>query len=118
KRRVGVVGLSFKPGTDDLRESPMVALVERLIGKGCHVRILDRNVSIARLMGANRRYIEEEIPHIASLMCDNVETLLGHAEVLVIGSASQETAHVLAAIGPEHVIVDLTRGALRPASNP
>src|SRR5438876_760587 len=69
KRRIGVVGLAFKPGTDDLRESPMVTLVETLIGKGCDVRILDRNVAVARLRGANRHYIEEEIPHIASLLC-------------------------------------------------
>jgi len=118
KRRVGVVGLSFKPGTDDLRESPMVALVEALIGKGCDVRILDPSVSLAQLVGANRRYIEEEIPHIASLMCEDIQQLLDHAEVLVIGSASREAAHALAAIGPEHIVVDLTRGALRPASTP
>jgi GDP-mannose 6-dehydrogenase len=110
-RRVGVVGLSFKPGTDDLRESPMVSLVETLIGKGCEVRILDRNVSIARLLGANRRYIEEEIPHIASLMCDSVEALLEHAEVLVIGNGGEEAAAVLSAVDPHHVVVDLTRGA-------
>jgi GDP-mannose 6-dehydrogenase len=118
KRRVGVIGLSFKPGTDDLRESPMVTLVEALIGKGCDVRILDPSVSLAQLVGANRRYIEEEIPHIASLMCEDVQTLLEHAEVLVIGSASQEAAQALAAIGPEHVVVDLTRGALRTTLNP
>ncbi len=111
-RRVGVVGLSFKPGTDDLRESPMVSLVETLIGKGCEVRILDRNVSIARLLGANRRYIEEEIPHIASLMCDSVEALLEHAEVLVIGNGGEEAAAALSAVGPHHIVVDLTRGAL------
>src|SRR5207247_3331104 len=89
KRRVGVVGLSFKPGTDDLRESPMVTLVEALIGKGCDVRILDPSVSLAQLVGANRRYIEEEIPHIASLMCEDIQQLLDHAEVLVIGSRSE-----------------------------
>src|SRR6266446_6546425 len=103
KRRIGVVGLSFKPGTDDLRESPMVTLVEGLIGKGCDVRILDPNVALARLMGANRRYIEEEIPHIASLICENVETLLAHAEVLVVGNASDEAERALAAAGPHHV---------------
>jgi GDP-mannose 6-dehydrogenase len=110
KKRVGVVGLAFKPGTDDLRESPMVTLVETLIGKGCEVRILDANVAISRLIGANRRYIEEEIPHIASLMCEDTATLLEHAEVLVVGSPSDEALGVLADARPDHVIVDLTRG--------
>src|SRR2546430_7523171 len=118
KRRVGVVGLSFKPGTDDLRESPMVTLVEALIGKGCDVRILDPNVSFARLVGANRRYIDEEIPPIASLMCEDVQRLLDHAEVLVIGTASREAALALAAIGPDHIVVDLTRGAVGALSTP
>lgn len=113
KRRIGVVGLSFKPGTDDLRESPMVALVEALIGKGCEVRILDRNISMARLAGANRRYIEEEIPHIASLMCENAEALMAHAEVVVIGSASEEASLALAGVRSSHVVVDLTRGAVQ-----
>ena len=111
RKRIGVVGLAFKPGTDDLRESPMVTLVETLIGKGCDVRILDPSVAVARLRGANRRYIEEEIPHIASLLCDGVETLLAHAEVLVVGNASAEAARALALAGPHHVVVDLTRGA-------
>ena len=110
RQRIGVVGLSFKAGTDDLRESPMVALVETLIGKGCDVRILDRNVSMARLVGANRRYIEEEIPHIASLMCASAEALLAHAEVIVIGNACEDATEVLAAARPEHLTVDLTRG--------
>jgi len=115
--RIGVVGLSFKAGTDDLRESPMVTLVETLIGKGCDVRILDRNVAMARLLGANRRYIEEEIPHLASLMCSSVETLLAHAQVLVIGNASDDASLALAAAGPQHVVIDLTRGAARRASS-
>ena len=115
KRRVGVVGLAFKPGTDDLRESPMVTLVETLIGKGCDVRILDRNVSIARLVGANRRFIEEEIPHIASLMCESLDTLLAHAEVLVISMASEEASLAVASAGPGLTVIDLTRGAVLPS---
>jgi GDP-mannose 6-dehydrogenase len=113
RRRVGVVGLAFKPGTDDLRESPMVALVEALIGKGCDVRILDRGVAVARLTGANRRHIEEEIPHVAALMCDDTAALLQHAEVLVVGNSGEDAARALAAARPDHVVIDLTRGAVR-----
>lgn len=119
KRRVGIVGLAFKAGTDDLRESPMVALVEALIGKGCQLRILDRNVSIARLVGANRRYIEEEIPHISSLMCDSAKELLAHAEVIVVGSSSEAATSVLEGSLPGHAIVDLENGILKnPVSEP
>jgi GDP-mannose 6-dehydrogenase len=112
KKAIGVVGLAFKPDTDDLRESPMVSLVETLIGKGCAVRILDPNVVMARLRGANRQYIETEIPHIASLLCDTVECLVDHAEVIVIGATCPESAQVLAAARPDQAIVDLTRGAI------
>jgi GDP-mannose 6-dehydrogenase len=118
RRRVGVVGLSFKEGTDDLRESPLVSLVEALIGKGCDVRVLDRRVSLARLVGANRRYIEEQIPHIASLMCEDVEALLAHAEVVVIGKLGEETSAALAGVGSHQLVVDLTRGAARGMARP
>ncbi|HEX5055631.1 MAG TPA: nucleotide sugar dehydrogenase [Gammaproteobacteria bacterium] len=117
KRRVGVVGLAFKAGTDDLRESPMVTLVESLIGKGCQVRILDRHVSIARLVGANRRYIQEEIPHISSLMCQSPRELLDHAETLVIGNIGEEASAVLDDAGPQHSVVDLMRGSVRPRAS-
>jgi len=110
KRRVGVVGLSFKDGTDDLRESPLVTLVENLIGKGLQIRILDHNVSLARLVGANRKFIEEQIPHIASLLCEDADELLAHAEVLVLGNTGAQAAAVLAGVGPEHFVLDLTRG--------
>jgi GDP-mannose 6-dehydrogenase len=113
KKRIGVVGLAFKAGTDDLRESPMVSLVEALIGKGCQVRILDRYVSIARLVGANRSYIEQEIPHIASLMCDSADELLKHAEVIVVGKTGKDVSELLHGINPDQKVVDLTRGALR-----
>ena len=113
RKRIGVVGLSFKADTDDLRESPMVTLVESLIGKGCDVRILDHNVSIARLTGANRRYIEDEIPHISMLMCEQSKALLDHSQVLVLGSDSKECQQVLERARPDQLIVDLTRGALQ-----
>jgi GDP-mannose 6-dehydrogenase len=109
RRRIGVVGLAFKPDTDDLRESPVVTLVEALIGKGLDVRILDGNVSIARLMGANRRYIETEIPHLAALLCETPEELAAHAEVLVVGSRGAEADAVLALASPTQPLVDLTR---------
>ena len=114
KKRVGVVGLAFKSGTDDLRESPMVTLVETLIGKGCAVRIFDRNVRLAALVGANRAYIEKEIPHISSLMCDDLATLIADAEVIVIGSEGEDAVRVLAQCRPDQTIIDLTRGAVRP----
>lgn len=111
KRRVGLVGLSFKKDTDDLRESPMVTLVETLIGKGCELKILDRNVSISRLVGANRKYIEEEIPHIASLMCDSAQELLAHADVIIVGNKSDESREVLASLLPDQIVFDLTKHA-------
>jgi GDP-mannose 6-dehydrogenase len=83
--KVGMIGISFKSGTDDLRESPLVTLAETFIGKGLDLKIHDPEVSIARLMGANRRYIEESIPHIASMMCDSCEELIDHADVIVVG---------------------------------
>jgi GDP-mannose 6-dehydrogenase len=113
RRRIGVLGLAFKSGTDDLRESPMVLLVETLVGKGCDVRILDRNVSIARLGGANRRYIEEEIPHIASLMCGTPEELLAHAEVIVVANADEQARLALKGARPDQIVIDLSRGGLR-----
>jgi GDP-mannose 6-dehydrogenase len=113
RRRIGILGLAFKAGTDDLRESPMVRLVEALIGKGCDVRILDRSVSIARLGGANRRYIEEEIPHIASVMCDSLEAVLDHAEVIVVGNDGDDVRRALASARPDQAIIDLTRSVGR-----
>jgi GDP-mannose 6-dehydrogenase len=117
KKRIGIFGLAFKPDTDDLRESPMVALVETLIGKGCDVRIYDRNVAIARLVGANRRFIVEEIPHISNLMCEQLSELVSHAEVLVIGSTDPEANLVFQSASPDQFIVDLTRGALKLKAN-
>ena len=116
-RRVGVLGLSFKQGTDDLRESPLVALVERLIGRGYDVRVHDRNVALANLHGTNRAYIEQEIPHIVTIMADSVGEVLDHAEVLIIGSPSAEYSTVVNDRRPGQEIIDLVRIAA-PGSYP
>ena len=113
KRKVGVIGLAFKPDTDDLRESPVVALVEQLIGKGCDLRIYDRNVSMARLVGANRRYIEGEIPHISSLLCETPAEVVAHADVIVLGGRTPEAAAARAAAREDQVVIDLTRAGQR-----
>ncbi len=115
QRRVGVLGLAFKSGTDDLRESPLVRLVEALLGKGLSLRVLDRDVSLARLVGANRRYIEDEIPHIASILCDTAEELMAHSEIIVLGNAGSDAARVLDAVPPGVLVVDLTRSLEVPA---
>jgi GDP-mannose 6-dehydrogenase len=109
RRRVGVLGFSFKAGTDDLRESPVVELIERLIGKGYDVRVYDRNVSLGNLHGANRAYIEQEIPHVASLMCDAIEEVVTDSEVIVIGNGAVEFAGVAELASDDQVIVDLAR---------
>ena len=108
-KRVGVLGMSFKANTDDLRESPVVELIERLIGKGYDVRVYDKNVSLANLQGANRAYIEAEIPHIATLMTDSLESLVAASDVLVVGNAEPEFTKVLDIAGEDRVIIDLVR---------
>jgi GDP-mannose 6-dehydrogenase len=107
--RVGILGLSFKAGTDDLRESPMVELTERLIGKGFAVRVYDRNVSLACLHGANRDYILNKIPHLSRLMVPTIDEVLGHAQTIVIGNASPEFADVPKRIGEGQTIIDFVR---------
>ena len=109
RKRIGFLGFSFKAGTDDLRESPIVELIERLIGKGCDVMVYDRNVSLANLEGANRAHIEREIPHIASLMADSVADVMAFAEVVVIGNASEEFRDVPESVSDEQVVIDLVR---------
>jgi len=116
KKRIAVVGLAFKQGTDDLRESPMVRLVEALIGKGCAVRVYDPNVNLAALVGANRSYIEKEIPHIASLMGGDLQTLVETAEVVVIGNGGQDGRRAAEYCRPDQVIVDLTRATANAGS--
>lgn len=109
RKRIGVLGFSFKAGTDDLRESPMVALIETLIGKGMQLAIYDRDVSLARLFGANKEYIEREIPHISQLMRPDIEEVLEHAEVLIIGNKAEEFREVAAKLRSGQILIDLVR---------
>jgi GDP-mannose 6-dehydrogenase len=109
RKRVGLLGFSFKAGTDDLRESPMVILAESLLGKGFQLRIFDRSVSLARLVGANRRYIEEQIPHLSALLRPTVAEVLDDSDVIVVGNAGEEFAEALLACEPRHIVIDLVR---------
>lgn len=109
-RKVGVLGLSFKAGTDDLRESPMVHLVERLIGKGYDVRIYDSTVRLSQLTGANREYLLTLLPHISDLIVDTIDEVLEHAETIVIGTASDDFREALVKLDDRtHAIVDFVR---------
>jgi GDP-mannose 6-dehydrogenase len=109
KKRVSVFGFSFKAGTDDLRESPMVTLIEALIGKGLQLMIYDRDVSLARLFGANKEYIENQIPHIAQLMSTSREQAFDFAEVLIIGNKAEEFRELEAKRRQGQIIIDLVR---------
>jgi len=109
KRKVGVLGFSFKAGTDDLRESPVVELTERLLGKGFDLRIYDNNVSIARIHGANRDYILNRIPHISRLMVPSIGEVMSHAETIVIGNAAPEFRDVPKRLGEHQSVIDLVR---------
>jgi GDP-mannose 6-dehydrogenase len=113
--RIGILGFSFKAGTDDLRESPLIELIEHLLGKGYDLRIYDRNVRLASLTGANRDFILNRIPHISRLMVDNVQLVLDHAETVVIGNSDPVFKEVLAQDHNGHVIVDFVRIADIPS---
>jgi GDP-mannose 6-dehydrogenase len=107
RRRLGLLGLSFKEGTDDLRESPVVTLAEQLIGKGYELAVYDRNVKLASLMGANRDYILNHIPHIGRLLVDRPEELFERSEVVVVACADKEFGPLLEAHCAGKSVIDL-----------
>ncbi len=108
-KKIGVLGFSFKAGTEDLRERPVVEVIERLLGKGYDIRIYDKNVNIAKLVGANRDYILNHIPHIAKLMENSLESVLNHGQTLVIGNKGEEFEDVVDKIADYQVVIDLVR---------
>jgi GDP-mannose 6-dehydrogenase len=107
--KVGILGISFKAGTDDLRGSPVVELAERLLGKGFDLRVYDSNVNLARVNGANRNYIVERIPHLSRFMVDDMHELLEHAETVVVGNAAPEFAELPHLTRDGQVVIDLVR---------
>jgi GDP-mannose 6-dehydrogenase len=109
KKKVGLLGFSFKAGTDDLRESPIVILAEALLGKGYALRIYDRNVSLARLVGANKEYINTQIPHLSSLLTESLDDVIDGSEVIVVGNGSPEFADALRKTRPDQTVIDLFR---------
>ena len=109
RKKIGVLGFSFKAGTDDLRESPLVEVIERLLGKGFDLKLYDRNVNLAKLTGANREYIMKSIPHIERLMVTSLEEVLNHADVIVIGNRGEEFTGVAEKLRPDQLVIDFVR---------
>jgi GDP-mannose 6-dehydrogenase len=109
KKRIGVLGFSFKSGTDDLRESPMVTLIETLIGKGLQLAIYDRDVSLARLFGANKEFIEREIPHISNLMRSTIEEVVESSDILIIGNRAEEFRTIQSRMRSDQRLIDFVR---------
>jgi GDP-mannose 6-dehydrogenase len=115
KKKISFLGLSFKSGTDDLRESPQVQMIKRLLGEGCQVRVWDRDVSLGRLAGSNRQYIEEVIPHIGSLLSADLEEVMRDGEVVVVATKI-EKGQLARCLAKEQIVIDLINlpSALRP----
>jgi GDP-mannose 6-dehydrogenase len=118
KKRIGVLGLSFKVGTDDLRESPVVILIERLLGKGYKLAIYDEEVSLSQLIGANRRYIEQTIPHISSLMVPNLSDVFAASDVVVVSKKTPQFQSMLASNSDGKLIIDMVRALQHEKSRP
>jgi GDP-mannose 6-dehydrogenase len=121
RRKIGILGLTFKPGTDDVRESPVVLLVEALVGKGYRLSLWDENVKLAQLTGANKTFLERELPHIASLMRPSLEEVVEQSEVVVIGNGSATFREVPGLLREDQILIDLggiTAGTPRPAELP
>jgi GDP-mannose 6-dehydrogenase len=107
KKKVGILGLSFKAGTDDLRESPVVILAETLLGRGYQIRIFDEKLQLSRLVGANKVFLEKELPHIASLMSSSIEQLVSQSEVVVVANGSKAYQHAPSLLDDEQFLIDL-----------
>lgn len=109
KRKIGVLGLSFKAGTDDLRESPSVQLIKRLLGEGCQIQVWDEKVSLGRLVGSNRQFIESTIPHIGSLLRDDMQRVIATADLVLIGTKAVDKEQIASLLRSDQTLIDLMR---------
>jgi GDP-mannose 6-dehydrogenase len=109
KKNIGLLGFSFKAGTDDLRESPIVILAEALLGKGVSLKIYDKNVSMAKLVGANKDYIATQIPHLSSLLCHTIDEVIQGSEVIVVGNQAPEFSQAVMDCRADQIVIDLVR---------
>jgi GDP-mannose 6-dehydrogenase len=109
RRKVGVLGLSFKSETDDLRQSPIVRVIEALVGRGFEIKAYDKNIDISRMLGANRQVVEEEIPYLSEVLGSSLDEVVRWAEVIVVANKSAEFHEVVKSLGNDRIIVDLVR---------
>lgn len=116
RKKIAMLGLSFKAGTDDLRESPQVQLIKKLLGEGCQVRVWDQDVSLGRLAGSNRQYIDEVIPHIGSLLSTNLEDVVRSGEIVVVGTKAVASDQLSRLLSPDQIVIDLVN--LDPSRRP
>jgi GDP-mannose 6-dehydrogenase len=107
KRKIGVLGLSFKAGTDDLRESPCVQLIKRLLGEGCQIEIWDEKVALGRILGSNRQFIDAVIPHIGSMLREELQDVITGADLVLVASGAIEKQHVTSLLTPDQMLIDL-----------
>ncbi|WP_020589304.1 nucleotide sugar dehydrogenase [Desulfobacter curvatus] len=116
-KKIGFLGFSFKAGTDDLRESPIVEMIERLLGKGYEIKIYDKNVNLASLVGANKDFILNRIPHISKLMVQTMDEVMDHAETIIIGNQATEFRDLTRHLRNDQKIIDLVRAIDNQVSN-
>jgi GDP-mannose 6-dehydrogenase len=109
KKKIGLLGLSFKSDTDDLRESPMIELVKALLGEGCDVKIYDAKVELSHIVGANRQFIEQTIPHIGKLLRSSLEAVVSESEVIVVSRDAREFRELRQMLRADHIVVQLSR---------
>jgi len=118
KKKIGILGVSFKAGTDDLRESPIVKVIESLVGKGYSIKVYDENVELSRLLGANRQFVQEEVPYLPSIMCFSMEELLDFSEVVVIANRGAGFAEIEKKLRKDQIMIDLVRVAKKVSETP